>query len=138
MLSFIIIIVNLLPIAWGFSTVSSVIFAKDKNEAILFLGEWCRLYSRKFVWNDLDAIVVLYHWDNREKILPKLREYRLKNKEKIEGFYESVVSKKTGKKVNFFNLGFNNRWEKILDKKLINKMNDIFKPDFEYLGYESF
>ena len=62
----------------------------------------------------------------------------LKNKEKIEGFYESVVSKKTGKKVNFFNLGFNNRWEKILDKKLINKMNDIFKSDFEYLGYESF
>ena len=41
---------------------------KDKNEAILFLGEWCRLYSRKFVWNDLDAIVVLYHWDNREKL----------------------------------------------------------------------
>ena len=62
----------------------------------------------------------------------------LKNKEKNEGFYESVVSKKTGKKINFFNLGFNNRWEKILDRNTINKMNDIFKSDLEQLGYENF
>tara|TARA_X000000368_G_scaffold412326_1_gene398540 strand:+ start:647 stop:1504 length:858 start_codon:yes stop_codon:yes gene_type:complete len=62
----------------------------------------------------------------------------LKNKEKTEGFYESVVSKKTGKKINFFNLGFNNRWEKILDRNTINKMNDIFKSDLEQLGYENF
>ena len=61
----------------------------------------------------------------------------LKNKEKNEGFYESVVSKKTGKKINFFNLGFNNRWEKILDRNTINKMNDIFKSDLEQLGYEN-
>ena len=62
----------------------------------------------------------------------------LKNKEKNEGFYESVVSKKTGKKINFFNLGFNNRWEKILDRNTINKMNHIFKSDLEQLGYENF
>ena len=61
----------------------------------------------------------------------------LKNKEKNEGFYESVVSKKTGKKVNFFNLGFNNRWEKILDKKIVTEMNNIFKIDLEQLGYKN-
>lgn len=38
------------------------------NEPILFLGEWCRLYSRKSEWKELDATVASYHWDNREKL----------------------------------------------------------------------
>ena len=60
----------------------------------------------------------------------------LKNKELNEGFEESVVSKKTGKKINFFNLGFNNRWEKILEDKIKLKMNNIFRSDLEKLGYK--
>ena len=40
----------------------------------------------------------------------------LKNQEKIYGFGESAVNK-DGKAINFFNLGFNNRWEKLLSKK---------------------
>ena len=36
----------------------------------------------------------------------------LRNKEENEGFIESVNSK-SGDKKRFFNLGFNNRWEKI-------------------------
>jgi len=35
---------------------------------ILFLGEWCRLYDRKAVWEKLDAEVVPYHWDDRDKL----------------------------------------------------------------------
>lgn len=38
------------------------------DEPVLFLGEWCRLYNRKSVWSDLDAEVVPYHWDDREKL----------------------------------------------------------------------
>jgi len=38
------------------------------DEPILFLGEWCRLYSRKTVWEKLDAEVAPYHWDDREKL----------------------------------------------------------------------
>lgn len=38
------------------------------NRPVLFLGEWCRLYNRRFAWKDLDAEVVPYHWDNRGKL----------------------------------------------------------------------
>jgi putative transferase (TIGR04331 family) len=35
---------------------------------VLFLGEWCKLYSRKHIWERLDYDVVPYHWDDREKL----------------------------------------------------------------------
>ena len=59
----------------------------------------------------------------------------LKNKELNEGFEESVYSKKTGKKINFFNLGFNNRWQKILPLEIKNQTNEIFKKDLHELDY---
>jgi putative transferase (TIGR04331 family) len=39
-----------------------------KNCPILFLGEWCRLYNRKATWQNLDAEMVPYHWDDRDKL----------------------------------------------------------------------
>ena len=39
-----------------------------KNQPILFLGEWCKLYDRKAVWSDLNTIIAPYHWDDREKL----------------------------------------------------------------------
>ena len=41
---------------------------EDKNEPILFLGEWCKLYNRKSIWGKLNANTEPYHWDDREKI----------------------------------------------------------------------
>ena len=41
---------------------------KDKNEPVLFLGEWCKLYNRKSIWRDLNANTEPYHWDDREKL----------------------------------------------------------------------
>ena len=38
-----------------------------KNEKILFLGEWCKLYQRKREWENLDFDTVPYHWDDRIK-----------------------------------------------------------------------
>lgn len=35
---------------------------------ILFLGEWCRLYHRRKTWESLDAEIVPYHWDDRQKL----------------------------------------------------------------------
>ena len=59
----------------------------------------------------------------------------LKNKELNEGFEESVHSKKTGKKINFFNLGFNNRWQKILPSDIKEKINRYFSEDLKALDY---
>ena len=39
------------------------------------------------------------------------------------------------KKKLFFNLGFKNRWEKILPKNILEKLNKTFKNDLNDLGY---
>ena len=59
----------------------------------------------------------------------------LKNKEEIQGFEESVYSK-TGEKKRFFNLGFNNRWQKILPKDILIKLNNNLQNDLYDLGYK--
>ena len=62
---------------------------------------------------------------NEKKLFNSIRTTNfsnLKNKELNEGFEESVYSKVTGKKINFFNLGFNNRWQKILPNDVKKKI----------------
>jgi len=38
------------------------------NQPVLFLGEWCRLFDKRHVWEKLDAVVAIYHWDDRKKL----------------------------------------------------------------------
>ena len=40
----------------------------DKNQKILFLGEWCRLYSQKHIWSNINHEVLPSHWDETEKL----------------------------------------------------------------------
>ena len=42
---------------------------EDKKKPVLFLGEWCKLYSRKNLWQDMDSITAAYHWQDREKLI---------------------------------------------------------------------
>ena len=58
----------------------------------------------------------------------------LKNKEKNEGFEESINI--NGEKKPFFNLGFQNRWQKILPKNILAKLNNTLQNDLNDLGYE--
>ena len=55
--------------------------------------------------------------------------------EKKEGFQETIISSKTKKKIKFFNLGKKNNWNKLLDKKIIRKMESNFKNEMIELGY---
>ena len=59
----------------------------------------------------------------------------LKKKEEKEGFTESVNSKKNKKKINFFNLGKENKWENLLDKKIEKKIRSLFHKEMQELGY---
>jgi putative transferase (TIGR04331 family) len=38
------------------------------GQPILFLGEWCKLFDRRYVWENLDYTVAPYHWDDRNKL----------------------------------------------------------------------
>lgn len=40
----------------------------DKNQKIVFLGEWCKLYNRKEVWSNLDYEEIPFIWDNTAKV----------------------------------------------------------------------
>ena len=75
---------------------------------------------------------------NEQKFLNSIKTTNfnnLKNKELNEGFEESVYSKKTGKKINFFNLGFNNRWQKLLPSDIKIKINKKLNKELKELGY---
>ena len=58
----------------------------------------------------------------------------LKNKELNEKFEESVYSK-DGKKINFFNLGFKNKWQNFLKKDILEKLNKNLKNELIDLNY---
>ena len=58
----------------------------------------------------------------------------LKNKELNEKFDESVYSN-DGKKINFFNLGFKNKWQNLLSRDMIDKLNNSFKKELLELNY---
>ena len=75
---------------------------------------------------------------NEKKFLNSIKSTNfsnLKNKELNEGFDERVSSKKTGKIINFFNLGFNNRWQKLLPPDIIEKINKKFNKELKELNY---
>ncbi len=38
-----------------------------EDTPIMFLGEWCKLYSRKSEWEKIESMVLPYHWDDRAK-----------------------------------------------------------------------
>lgn len=54
-----------------------------QDEPVLFLGEWCRRYSRKDRWSGMDAEVLPYHWDDRAKLYA---DYQY-----LQGFYERLL-----------------------------------------------
>ncbi len=75
---------------------------------------------------------------NQKKFLNSIKSTNfsnLKNKELNEGFDERVSSKKTGKIINFFNLGFNNRWQKLLPSGIKDKLNIKLKKELKELNY---
>ena len=56
---------------------------KLQESPVLFLGEWCRLYSRKERWSSMKAKVLPYHWDDRLKLY---KDYTY-----LRDFYEKLL-----------------------------------------------
>jgi len=59
------------------------------NEKILFLGEWCKIYSRKHVWSKFDFDILPYHWAVKNK-----RDYDYKYLNNIYEIYLPILSRK--------------------------------------------
>ena len=55
--------------------------------------------------------------------------------EKDTDFHESIINKKTVKKVKFFYLGPKNDWKNLLDENIQKKIEKAFKKEMTELGY---
>ena len=137
-------------------------YDNDKSN-FTYLGSWESHYKSWFSIKDFRIMLIKYEdlqdrkfeifldlvkfvnflADKNEKVNEKKLEKSikstnfsvLKNSERNHGFVESVKSKISGQKVNFFNLGFNNRWKKNLPQDFQISMSDYFKEDLKFLKY---
>ncbi|WP_158586402.1 LIC12162 family transferase [Leptospira yasudae] len=50
---------------------------------VIFLGEWCKIYNRREVWEKYDSQTFSYHWDDRQKF--KNDYFKLQN------LYEDIL-----------------------------------------------
>lgn len=96
------------------------------GEPVLFLGEWCKLFSERPVWEKLSYEVLPYHWDDRKKLyqdylyLDKLYEQILselsQRLNKIHGVKHSVRYWRIiiGRWLSYFIQIFYDRYQSIL------------------------
>ena len=137
-------------------------YDNDKSN-FTYLGSWVSHYKSWFYTKDFSVMLIKYedlqdkkfeifldvvkfvnsltnkkekiNEDKLEKSIKSTNFSVLKNNERNHGFAESVKSKISGEKISFFNLGFNNRWKKILPEDLQMSMSDYFKEDLKFLKY---
>ena len=133
--------------------------SKD-NEIITLISSWSNHYNS---WKNYKKNFLLLKYENLildpEKEFSKLRKYlykvlgitfsnnkflksvetnsfkNLKNLEKKIGFAEAVNAKNSGGKISFFNLGKENDFNKILDVKVKQKIENRFNDEMKELKY---
>ena len=75
---------------------------------------------------------------SEEQIKKGIDESSFENLRKFEdknGFIESIKDSENKKRKKFFNLGPRNSWEKSLDKKFVDEIENSFKDEMKELGY---
>ena len=93
----------------------------------------------KDILNFINKITNQSNYFNKDKaknIINSTNFEKLKTKENELGFEEAITSKKTKKKIPFFNLGPSNEWEKLVPSEFQNQINDSFKKDLKEFKYK--
>ena len=118
------------------------------NEPILFLGEWCKRFSRKKKWLNNFNATLNYHWDDREKLrkdfnyLQELHEILLKDLSKqLNIFHNSNYSIRywrilIGPWLGFFIQVIFDRWSTLnnaLNDYDINKCYILDRKSFSFI-----
>ena len=101
-----------------------------QNETFLILKKVI-----KFIEN-LSKSKHLFKRQKAKKSIQSCDFEKLKKLETNEGFIESPISKKDNSRINFFKLGKDNDYKKLLNKNLITKMNLKFKDEIKKYNYE--
>lgn len=103
------------------------------DRPVLFLGEWCKLYNRREIWSKLDAEVVPYHWNDRQKYY---RDYRY-----LMNFYERIFPELVKNLNCIHNTVHSIRYWQILLGEWLEQLIQIFFDRWEMIqnavrGYE--
>jgi len=93
-----------------------------EDEKILFLGEWCKKYSRRHVWSKFDYEVLPYHWVDREKLH---RDYLYLN-----DLYERTLVQLTTKLNNIHNLNKTSRYWRIIIGPWLSHFIGVFYDSY--------
>ena len=133
---------------------------KNDNGLYNLISSWSQHYNS---WKNFKKNFLLLKYENLvtdpQKEFSKLRDYlnnvlnvtfsdkkflksiesnsfqNLKNLEKKNSFEEAKIDQNTGKKINFFNLGKENNYKKILDKSVREKIEKKFYSEMKELNY---
>ena len=136
----------------------------EKNEVEVYMGSWAFNFNSWKIYKSSNKYLLVKYEDlvsNTKKVFISILEFinklsknnllidgnkvkkviettnfkYMKNLENNYGFSEAKINDETGKKVNFFNLGPNNDWKKLLDDKFRKKIENSFKKEMLELDY---
>ena len=74
--------------------------------------------------------------DKLKKVIDSTLFDKLRKEEQDKGFTESVLSRDGKRKIPFFNLGPKNDWNKILNIKMVKKIEEVFSDSMKDLSYK--
>ena len=74
--------------------------------------------------------------DKLKKVIDSTLFDKLRKEEQDKGFTESVLSRDGKRKIPFFNLGPKNDWNKILNIKMVKKIEEVFAESMNDLSYK--
>ncbi len=74
--------------------------------------------------------------DKLKKVIDSTLFDKLRKQEQDKGFTESVLSRDGKRKIPFFNLGPKNDWNKILNIKMVKKIEEVFADSMKDLSYK--
>ena len=136
----------------------------EADRAKVYLGSWSSNFNSWKSFESVGKYLLIKYEElisNREETLLKILKYihklkkinfvpdnkklknvlesttfeKMKSEEEKEGFSESRTNLKTNEKIPFFNLGPKNKWQNILEPKIIKKIENSFSVEMKELGY---
>ena len=88
------------------------------------------------IYNYISNLLNVKIEENKIELAIKSNSFEnLKKLEESGGYKESIKDKESGQLKQFFNLGPDNKWEKILDKEIKEEIEKEFKNEMSELGY---
>jgi putative transferase (TIGR04331 family) len=93
----------------------------NKSENILFAREWCKLFSNKKYWENLNYEVFPYHWLDRDKLYKDIKD--------LDNIYEKYLDIMADNLNNLHNVNHTKRYWRII---IGPWLNDLVRLIFDY------